>query len=214
MKKETKLIVALVIVATVVGGIVAGYLLGVFKTTEHSRLPFENCKLTLSNAPALNQTATLTCTVTPVGIKSSYVDQRTSVPGILRVVLENGLEWVDDNILENWNVIENICMMDNDPELKLRVALEGMQFVQPPPGNIVKGAIITLVENVPFTFEGIVKSVRTGQWYIDARVSSQLGMSSQLPIYVSVSENSAEWGEGYSENNTGHDGQGAHEALG
>ncbi|MEW6593204.1 MAG: hypothetical protein AB1305_06025, partial [Candidatus Hadarchaeota archaeon] len=62
----------------------------------------------------------------------------------------------------------------------------------------MKGAIVTLVENVPLKFDGVIKSVKTGRWNIEAAVAGPGIVSpGKVAINVSVSENSAQVYDGY-----------------
>lgn len=171
----------LVILIVVVVGALAGYLYFTSYTPTSPRLALENGGITLSDPPALGQTATLTFTIVPTQLYGSE-----SEPAVVRIVLENGLEWVDDNsILEDWEQVENTHWLDNDSP-----KIEGY----------TRGVNVDAFENVPVQVEGTIRAVKIGTWNIEAFLvykGRTAAYSGYISIHVQVSENSAQVGEGY-----------------
>ena len=174
-----KAVAAGLTIVLVVVGLLTSYILGVFNTESKSpRIPFGDSKLALSNPPALGQTTTLTFTIDPV--TSLF---RIPQSGVIRIVLENGLEWVDDNsIMENWNQVENVHLLEN---------------FSPKINGAIRGVDVTFVENVPIRIEGTIKAVKTGTWNIEASIASGPATLDYTAIHVQVSENSAQISDGY-----------------
>lgn len=174
MLRRAKLTVVLAVATAVVGGLLASYLWGGFRTGNSPKLAFENWELAVPNPPALNQTATFTFTIVPSG---SYGQS------VVRIVLGEGLAWVDDDsILENWEQIENIYDLADFPN---RIV------------GTVKGANVNSVLGVPIRVEGTIKAVQTGAWNIEVTVASRGVFSGYHAVHVFVSENSAQVRKGY-----------------
>jgi hypothetical protein len=106
--KRTKLMVALAVVI-LVGIIVGGYILLNSRGSEGGISPIMGIgELTISNAPALNQTATLTYTLKE-GLSGVMPGEKIFVI----IALEDGLVWIDNFIPENRLILENRYLVEN-----------------------------------------------------------------------------------------------------
>jgi hypothetical protein len=198
-------IVGLVVVVAIISGSLAGYLIlcGNNQISTSPPRDIGDGKLFISNPPALGQTATLT-----------YILENLSgiTPGMTlscRIVLENGLVWLENRIpgkrliWENRYLVENVHFPENE-NLSGRVEVGGtIKAVETGRWNIVAFTVRAAYDNIiihdfPPNYMPEILLYKSGRMLMAGAV-----------INLSVSESSAQVEEGWylqSEN----DNRGAH----